>query len=263
MEVLGVCTSPHTEGISAKLVRKILEGAKEENAKVKEIMLSGVRLEHCRGCYDAECWSRMTCNIEDDAIRIREEVNKCNGLVFVAPVYFLSLNGLAKNFIDRMRNYAKETKPCVVVTVAGGTGKGCITALQEACRWLILIGFYPIVAEPVTRYNLDVVLPAAKNWGKKLVKSAGEVKKLSNLYEKVLAYEKLPYMRYTLSDELMYLSEVEISAINRRGRPELVYELSRKLEEAKALVNLGKFEEALSYIVEVQESAMKIFNELR
>lgn len=263
MEVLGVCASPHPEGISAKLMRKILEGVKEGNVEVKEVMLSKVKLEACRGCYDANCWGSMTCNIEDDAIKIREELNECSGLVFVAPVYFLSLNGLAKNFIDRMRNYAKETKPCVVVTVAGGTGKGCITALQEACRWLILIGFYPVVAEPVTRYNTDVVLPVAKNWGRRLVESIGKVKKLSNLYEKALAYEALPYMKYSLSDELMYLSEVEISAINRKGRPELVDDLSRKLEKAKALINLGKFEEALNYIVEVQENAMKIFNELK
>lgn len=262
MEVLGVCASPHSEGISATIMRKILEGVKDANVKVKEVMLSKAKLEPCKGCYDAKCWSSMTCNIKDDAIKIREELNECNGLVFVAPVYFLSLNGLAKNFIDRMRNYAKETKPAVVVTVAGGTGKGCITALQEACRWLILIGFYPVVAEPVTRYNLDIVLPIAYNWGRKLVEKASEVKNLSSLYEKVLAYEELPFMKYTLSDELMYLSEVEISAISRRGKHELVADLNERLERAKSLRNLGKFKEALKYIAEVQEEAMKIFNEL-
>jgi multimeric flavodoxin WrbA len=262
MEVLGVCASPHPEGISSKIMRKILEGAKEENAEVKEVMLSKVKLEPCKGCYDAKCWSSMTCNVEDDAIKIREELNECDGLVFVAPVYFLSLNGLAKNFIDRMRNYAKETKPSIVVTVAGGTGKGCILALQEACRWLTLINFFPIVAEPVTRYNLDAVLTVANNWGRKLVKSVDKVKRLNNLYEKVLAYEELPYMKYSLVDELMYLSEVEISAISHKGKHELVDDLSRKLEEAKALMSIAKFEEALKYVVEVQESAMKIFNEL-
>lgn len=263
MEVLGVCTSPHPEGISAKLMKTILKGVKEANIEVKEVMLSKAKLEPCRGCYDAKCWSGMTCNIEDDAIEIREELNKCDGLVFVAPVYFLSLNGLAKNFIDRMRNYVKKTKPSVVVTVAGGTGKGCITALQEACRWLILIGFYPVVAEPVTRYNLDIILPAAGNWGKRLTENIGKVQKLSSLYEKSLAYEKLHFAKYTLSDELMYLSEVEISAISRRGRPELAADLNKKLEEARSLMNLGKFEEALKHLTEVQEEAMKIFNELR
>jgi multimeric flavodoxin WrbA len=262
MEVLGVCASPHLEGISAKLMKRVLEGAVEAGAKVKEIMLPEVELKYCKGCYDAECWSSMKCNLLDDAIKIRKEFNSCSGLVFVAPVYFLSLNGLAKNFMDRMRNYTKKTRAAAVIAVAGGTGKGCIMALQEACRWLILSGFYPVIAEPITRYNLDVAMLSANSWGKKLVKSIKKTKELDSLYEKILAYEMLPYMRYAMSDELLYLSEEEIHAIERKGKPELIIGLKRKLEDAKMLISLGKSEQTLKLLVEVQEEAMKIFNEL-
>lgn len=40
----------------------------------------------------------MKCSLQDDALELRRLFNECDALMFVAPVYFLSVNGLAKNF---------------------------------------------------------------------------------------------------------------------------------------------------------------------
>ncbi|MEM3747638.1 MAG: hypothetical protein QXN67_09310, partial [Thermoproteota archaeon] len=133
-----------------------------------------------------------------------------------APVYFLSVNGLAKNFMDRMRNYRGDVRPSIAVAVAGGTGKGCVTALQEICRWMVLVGFSPVVAEPVTRYNLDLAMGWAKSWGMMLVEKNHGVKG-RDLYSMLSELERLPYMRYTVTDEILYLARSAVEALARRS----------------------------------------------
>jgi len=262
MLALVVNGSPHVSGLCYKLLSRIAEGIKEAGGEVKFVQLAELNIGPCRACTPAPCWRAMKCNFSDDALKIREIFNKCDALAFAAPVYFLSVNGLAKNFIDRMRSYRKDTRPSLALTVAGGTGKGCITALQEICRWMVLIGFAPIIAEPVTRYNFDEVYRLAKSWGRLLINSIGKVPQLTTLNEKLLYFEKLPYMRYTVTDEILYLAKSTIEAISRKGRVEETADLRVKVNEAEVRLRLGYWEEALRRAVEAQEESMYRFNKL-
>ncbi|MEM2981134.1 MAG: flavodoxin family protein [Thermoproteota archaeon] len=262
MKALAVNGSPHKEGFCKKVLTRIVEGAREAGADVNLVELSNKQLQPCRACDKAECWSSMKCSIEDDALELRKLFNECDALIFVAPVYFLSVNGLAKNFIDRMRNYHGEVRSSIAVAVAGGTGKGCITALQEVCRWMILVGFHPVVAEPVTRYNLDLVMDRAKSWGRMLtVKTSGAGCRAS-LYNGLLKFERLPYMSYTVVDEILYLARSAIDAISRRGLAEQTTELAIMVDKAEAELRLGKLEEGLKNAVEAHEKSMQLFNKI-
>ncbi|MGQ9597392.1 MAG: flavodoxin family protein [Thermoproteota archaeon] len=220
------------------------------------------KLQPCRACMDAKCWSSMECNLEDDALELRKLFNECDALIFVAPVYFLSVNRMSKNFIDRMRNYRRETRFSIAITVAGGTGNGCITALQEICRWMFLIGFRPVVAEPVTRYNLDLVMGWAKSWGRTLVKKKPEAGRRISLYEGVLEFNGLPYMGYTIIDELLYLAKSAIDALSRMGMVEQTAELAMMVEKAETELKFGKLEEGLRITVDAQEKSMYLFNKI-
>ena len=262
MLVLIVNGSPHTNGLCYRLLSRVAEGVKETGNDVEFVQLAKLDVKPCRACSSAPCWSAMKCNFEDDALRIREVFNECDAFAFAAPVYFLSINGLAKNFVDRMRSYRKDTRPSLALTVAGGTGKGCITALQEVCRWMILVGFVPVIAEPITRYNFDEAYELAKGWGHVLVESIGKVPQLSTLYEKLLYLEKLHYMRYTITDEILYLAKSTIEAISRRGKTEDTIDLRIKMNEAEAQLRLGYWKEGLRMAVEVQEESMRRFNRL-
>lgn len=262
MRVLMVNGSPHINGLCYKLLLKVAEGVRETGNDIEFIQLAKFNIGPCKACTLAPCWGAMKCNFEDDALKIRKMFNECDALAFATPVYFLSVNGLAKNFIDRMRNYHKDTRPSLVLTVAGGTGKGCIMTLQEVCRWMVLIGFAPVIAEPITRYNFDETYRLARGWGHMLVESIGKVPQLTTLYEKLLYFEKIPYMKYTIIDEILYLAKSAIEAISRKGKVEDTIDLRLKVKEAETQLKLGYWEEGLRIAVEVQEESMHRFNKL-
>jgi multimeric flavodoxin WrbA len=203
----------------------------------------------------------MRCILKDDGLELRLLFNECDALVFAAPVYFLSVNGLAKSFMDRMRNYREGVRPSVAVAVAGGTGKGCITALQEICRWMVMVGFSPVVAEPVTRYNLDLALGLAGSWGGMLVEKA-LAEKRSDLYSRLSELERTPYMRYTVTDEILYLARSTVEALLRRSVTGEAAELARLVEEAETRLRLGDSEEGLRLAVEAHEKSMRLFNKI-
>ncbi|MEM1509302.1 MAG: flavodoxin family protein [Thermofilaceae archaeon] len=260
MRALIVSASPRKEGLCARISRSIAGGVVEAGGDADIVYLSDVKIGPCRACDNAVCWREMKCTVKDDALKLREMFNKCDAFALIAPVYFLSVNGLAKNFIDRMRYYGENGKPAVAVAVAGGTGKGCIFALQEMCRWLVLVGFRPTSLIPVTRYNFDLASAEAKLAGKRLVNAKPQPFK--NLAEKLAFWEMLPYMRYTTLDEMVYLARETVNSISRKGKHDLVVQLVEELEKVEALKNLGLHTEALKQATEVQEASMKIYNSI-
>jgi len=260
VKVLVVSGSPHRDGLCVKLSREIIRGIKEAGGESELVILAEKNIGPCLACNDPPCWRRMECNIKDDALELGGKLNSSDALAFLSPVYFLSVNGLAKNFMDRMRYYGENGKPALAVAVAGGTGKGCILSLQEICRWLIMLGFRPIIPIPVTRYNLDIAFVEARMRGKRIAQLKPQP--FSNLTEKISYYESLPYMRYGLIDEIAFLAREAINSITRNGKPDLATEALQKLEKGEALLKLGKFEEGLELITKAHEESMKIFNSL-
>ncbi|MEM2850123.1 MAG: flavodoxin family protein [Candidatus Bathyarchaeia archaeon] len=260
MKVLIVSGSPHRDGLCMKLAREVAEGVKEVDSEVELITLAEKRIGPCLACEQPPCWQKMACRVRDDALEVRRKLNSSDALAFIAPVYFLSVNGLAKDFMDRMRYYGETGKPALAVAVAGGTGKGCISALQDICRWLIILGFRPINPLPVTRYNLDVALVEARVRGRWLAKLKPQY--FSDLAERIAYYESLPYMKYGMADEIIYLTREAIEGVVRRGRSELAAESRRKLETGEALLKVGKFNDGLKLITEAQEESMQIFNSI-
>ncbi len=260
MRILVVSSSPHRNGICTRLAEEAAEGVREAGGEAELIILAGKRISPCLACEDPPCWQKMECRVEDDALEIRRRLNDANGLVFIAPVYFLSVNGLAKDFMDRMRYYGETGKPALAIAVAGGTGKGCILALQDICRWLIILGFRPINPLPVTRYNLDVSLVEARVRAKRLTELKSQP--FTGLAEKIAHYESLPYMKYGMTDEIIYLAREAIEGIVRRGNPSLAAEPRRKLETGEAMLRVGKFNEGLKLIADAQEDSMRVFNSI-
>lgn len=258
MKVLIVSSSPHRNGLCVKLAIQAMEGVKEAGGEAEVVVLAEKRISPCLACENSSCWHKMECEVKDDALELRRKLNSSDGLIFITPVYFLSVNGLAKDFMDRMRYYGDTGKPALAVAVAGGTGKGCILALQDICRWLIILGFRPVTPLAVTRYNLDIAFIEIKCRSKWL--TTFKPQPFANLAERISYYEALPYMKYGMVDEMIHLTREAIYAIVRRGRVELASEPKRKLEIGEALLKIGKLDEGLKLIVEAQEEGMKIFN---
>lgn len=259
MTILAVSCSPHKEGSTTRLTREAVEGAKEAGADVEVILLPQKEIQPCMAC-SRSCWERMECNLSDDGISIRRKMNEADALIVCAPVYFLSVNGLAKNFMDRMRYYGESGKPALPISVAAGTGKGCTTALQDICRWLVMLGFRPLMPLPVTRYDMDIGLVEARERGKRLAAEFAERRPFEGLAERIVWYESLPFMHFSMTDEIGHLARVAIDGISRRGRAVLASKARSMLERAESLLSVGETEEGLRQVVAAHEESMAVFN---
>lgn len=264
MKVLSISGSPHSDGLTAQLINQAVQGAKEAGADVEVVLVAEKEVKPCIACNSPPCWQDLDCLIrDDDGLELRRMMNESDLFIFGAPVYFLSVNGLAKDFMDRMRYYGESGKPALPISVAGGTGKGCITALQEICRWLVILGYRPFMPLPVTRYNWDIAKVEARERGKRLVQEYSQKSSFDSLAEQIDCYESLPFMQWGLTEEIVYLARIAIEGITRLGKVELASQQREKLQRAETLISNDKTEEGLKQAVSVQEESMSIFNRIQ
>lgn len=255
MRVLAISCSPHKEGLSPGLLKAAAEGAREAGADVDVVLLAEKKIRPCIACPSPPCWTAMECNIkDDDALALRDKFNRCDALIISAPVYFLGLNGMGKDFLDRMRYYGENGKPALPIVAAGGTGKGCVKALQDLSISLTIFGFRIFMPMPVTRYNADEAFQEVKERGRKLVREYVR-KPFSGLSEGYKWLLSSPYMDWDLVDEILFLTKVAIEGLRRKGKEDLA---SRFSEELSALE--GYPENKIERAISLQERVMNAFN---
>jgi multimeric flavodoxin WrbA len=105
MRILGFLGSPHVNGRSAKLLKKVLEGAASTGAEVKQFDLVKMNIKYCTGC--GACWTTKPelkigkCSLKDDVPAIFEEYVEADGYIYASPVYDLYITALMKTFLER------------------------------------------------------------------------------------------------------------------------------------------------------------------
>lgn len=99
IKIIGICGSPR-KGNNEMLLEEALKNAKTEGAKTELITLREKKIEMCDGC--CECDKTGKCHFKDDMNNIINEMKKSDGIIFAAPTYFDDINGLMKNFLDRL-----------------------------------------------------------------------------------------------------------------------------------------------------------------
>ncbi|MCT4631192.1 MAG: flavodoxin family protein [Firmicutes bacterium] len=97
---LCIFGSPRKNHNTMKLVNAI-------KSDIEKINLVDKRVKPCRGCL--ACYKDGHCIIKDDFDEIIKKVEMADRLVIASPVYFNSVSGILKNFIDRLQSqYAKK-----------------------------------------------------------------------------------------------------------------------------------------------------------
>ena len=102
-KIIGLISSPHRNGNSATLARKVLNSAEQMGIITEELYLPDFDLEYCRGCMS--CCSGPKCIINDDLNYIVEKLMECDGMVLSSPTYGLAPNALMMNFLQRAGIY--------------------------------------------------------------------------------------------------------------------------------------------------------------
>lgn len=98
--VLIISSSPRKNGNSERLCQEFMKGAQEAGHQVELVCLRDLDIGYCRACY--ACSDSGRCCLDDDMNELAQKVLKADVLVLATPVYFYSMSGQLKVFIDRL-----------------------------------------------------------------------------------------------------------------------------------------------------------------
>ena len=98
-KVLILSASPRKNGNSDILCQQFIHGAEEAGHKAEQIYLYDKQIGFCRACY--ACFRTGKCVQQDDMESILERIQDTDVLVISTPTYFMTMNGMLKNTIDR------------------------------------------------------------------------------------------------------------------------------------------------------------------
>jgi multimeric flavodoxin WrbA len=126
LKIVGVVCSPRLGGNTEILVKEALNGAKEVGSHTQLITLAGKQIRPCEHC--GACYTTGNCSIEDDMQDIYPHLLSADGIIIGSPVYFWSVTGQAKLFMDRTYalrypSYRLEGKVGGAIAVAGKRGQ--------------------------------------------------------------------------------------------------------------------------------------------
>lgn len=103
MKVLGIVSSPRKGGNTETLVSEVLASAQEAGAETELLLLRDKHIQPCDGC--RSCHKTGACHIRDDMQEICPRLEEADAIVLGTPVYFWTVSGQCKVFIDRTYCY--------------------------------------------------------------------------------------------------------------------------------------------------------------
>ncbi|MBQ7353199.1 MAG: flavodoxin family protein [Clostridia bacterium] len=106
--VIIISATPRKNGNSEILAKELMRGAVEKGHKVELINLREYNLKYCIGCYS--CAKNGKCIHNDGMNELSKKLLKADAIVFATPVYFYSMSGQLKVFIDRLVPIYTEIK---------------------------------------------------------------------------------------------------------------------------------------------------------
>lgn len=132
-KVLIISSSPRKDGNSDLLCRQFEKGALESNNEVKYIRLHEKKIQYCEGCY--ACTNLGHCYKNDDMNELAVLMEKADVIVLATPVYFYSMSGQLKVFIDRMvQNYTRIHSDIYIIITAWDDNVEMLNSTIEAIR---------------------------------------------------------------------------------------------------------------------------------
>lgn len=101
MRIVGLVGSRRKGGNVEILAKEALVGAQSCGAEVELLRLTDLKIESCRGCM-ACVFKEARCPLDDDLYFLLRMMERADGIVLGAPVYFFSVPGIIKLIMDRL-----------------------------------------------------------------------------------------------------------------------------------------------------------------
>lgn len=133
--VLILSASPRKGGNSDTLCNQLMEGAQQAGHQVEKIFLKEKKINYCTGC--GACYnSGNGCSQKDDMENMLNKMIDADVIVMATPVYFYTMNGQMKTFIDRTCSRYTEinNKEFYFIVTAADDNKVLMTRTIEEFR---------------------------------------------------------------------------------------------------------------------------------
>ncbi|MBU2609204.1 MAG: flavodoxin family protein [Chloroflexi bacterium] len=101
--VLGIAGSPRRGGNTDILLDEVLEGAASRGARVKKVILAGLKIASCD--HSDACLKTGKCYIKDDMQSIYQDLEEADVIVLASPIQFMTVTAELKTMIDRCQAF--------------------------------------------------------------------------------------------------------------------------------------------------------------
>ena len=132
MTVLVISSSPRKKGNSDVLCDEFVKGATDAGHQVEKIFLREKNIHYCTGC--GVCYNQKKCSQKDDMAGLLDKMVAADVIVMASPIYFYTMCGQLKTFIDRCcARYTEMTdkKFYYILTAADGNTKAMERTMTE------------------------------------------------------------------------------------------------------------------------------------
>lgn len=132
--VLIISASPRKNGNSDILCDRFAQGAMESGHHVEKVFVASKNISYCCGC--GVCNTTHKCIQKDDMAEILDKMVNSDVIILATPVYFYSMDGQMKTFIDRtVPRYTEiKNKDFYFIMTAADTEKANLERTMEAFR---------------------------------------------------------------------------------------------------------------------------------
>ncbi len=167
--IVAVNGSPHGAiGNTHRMIEMLRPGLFREGFELEVIHLATLDLRYCTGC--GFCMEKGRCWIDDDHRMVTDKLLASQGIILASPVYFFSVTGQMKTFLDRSLAFGHKPrstwKPGLAVSVSAGLGETEVAAYLS-----FLLRTYG--AFPVGALTALAVQPGGF-WGQEAVEARAE-----------------------------------------------------------------------------------------
>ncbi len=137
-KIIVVTSSPRKGGNSEMLANKFAEGARSAGNQVVQIAVRDLGLQFCTGCM--YCQSHDKCVLNDGMNALYSEFETADVLAFATPVYYYSVSGQLKTFLDRLNPlYVRKNKfkeVYLLATSADDNEKAMDGCVSDLLGWI-------------------------------------------------------------------------------------------------------------------------------
>jgi NAD(P)H-dependent FMN reductase len=149
-KLVAVYGSPRRGGNTDILLNRFLEGVSscnlldQNSLKVERIFTSNLKISSCRGC--GNCSKSGECIVQDEMQTLYDKLIDCDFLAVASPIFFTTVSGYLKAFIDRFQRFwvlkyelkrkvvVKENRKGILISTAGSTYKDIFDCTKKVMR---------------------------------------------------------------------------------------------------------------------------------